>query len=352
MKNRANFSLRLLVATSVLAALPGCKLSDSLKNMFGCGSCCSSSHGGAESTKSSLMPAEAMLEEVDKGPVMVSIDGEPAMYKADFDEALASIAASPQFRGLSVDALPSQMKTKILENLAKLKAFEKFAKSKGIEQEAEFKNQMRKVVDSIRQQLLVQFLQKQLFDAQTATPDEVRAEYEKNHARYVSQPGGVLVSAVKFSDEAKAKAFMDSVAGHLEQFDDLGRKAEEGTFRHFGRLQEDAPMVPQAFKDEVLNMSSFPQLKMVKDGDDYWVVYAANKTEPAYMAFEEVREHLENMIKSTKFQAELEKLEKDLEKKYDIKINQELLQQEDAAKNAAMQEQALGGKQPHAVVAA
>lgn len=332
MKKNIEYGAKIVALGALLSVLPGCALIETVKGWF----------GGAKSSTSTpkdmTQAAASAQPEKDHGEWMIRIAGEPVFYKDDFNDSLDALVSSPQFRGaITAESLPTQMKLKVLQNLAKMKVFEKKAEEMGVHLSAEFLEQYEKTTTMIRQQMLVQFLQKQIFEEQVASEDEIKEEFAQNRERYVRQPGGVALTAVKFDSEDAARSFLEAMGEEVDTFDQEAQKVENGEYRDFGRVTVQSPTLPDAFKQEMVEGDSFPLLKMVKDGDDFWVAFGKDKTEPEYMALDEVKQHLETMLKHGKFQQELENLEKEVWSAYNVEVNEEILTQEEEAKKALAQ---------------
>ncbi len=324
MKNKLIYGAKAATIGLALFALPACEWSKKAP--------------AASETASATAVAVA-----DQGPWMIRVSGQPTLYKKEFDETLAAMLAQNFGGALSPDALPAQMKIQILKGFAKGKAIELEAEKLGLDQSDEFKTQMKKAMEMIRQQLLIQLMRKKMFDEQVVTEAELKTEYNKDPKKFVKAPDyGVMLAGVKFADQAKATAFMGQVKGKEAEFDKLGNAATDGKFRSFGRVKDDSVHVPETIRTAALSVKKFPTVEMVQDNNDFWVINAANKKDAEHKLFEEVKDELREIVRHNKWREDFEQREEKAIGAFNVEMNESFFKDEDARK-AAEQNQFMSG---------
>ena len=137
---------------------------------------------------------------------------------------------------------------------------------------------------------------------------DIRDYYNKNKQQMVARPGGVETIGIAFADEAKAKEFLQKVEAHATK--DLLKVANaqklSAEVEELGAINSQSYAVDDAIKKEVLQLKSFPSVKIVHvnsgDKSKYWVIQASGMREAEYMPFEEVSERIAQMLQPAKVQ--------------------------------------------------
>ncbi|MGE0009250.1 MAG: peptidyl-prolyl cis-trans isomerase [Candidatus Babeliales bacterium] len=318
-------SLSLSVAVFALLALAGC--ADSCKHDDG--------HGHSADND-----------------VLLRINGKPAVTVAEFEEYKAKILEiQPQYKQMMA-MMPEPERVKIdqnlYENMVNQKVLQAWVEKNNINDSAEYQKDLALIVDFAKQNLSVKHFQEK--HPVTVTEADLLAFYEDNKGKMpgLSQSlGGVHAKAVKFESRDKANDFLAKAKAPGADFDKLA-KASNLKVEEYKDVNNRSFNLDMQVRKSLLAMESLPRTELVEAGKTAWVVKGIEKTEAVYVAFDEVREGLENMLKQQKqteiIQAELEKLKKE----YDVDINsgyfdakiklaQEAVQQE-AEKLAAAQE--------------
>lgn len=318
MKKNVLSMTRVLLSGVLLIVFSGCALLDQVRGWF-------SPAKGAEGHPMTV----GVDEDKDLGPVLVLIDGEPVLYKGEFDAYLTQMLQMyPQLKGvLTPESLPEPLKKNVLQKLIDQELIVAWAKKSRVEQSAEFKKSFEEAIKVVKKHIMIQSFEKSIMDKVEASDSEVRAEFEKNKKRYIKSPGGTSLASIKFDSVEAAEEFFNKVEGKEKQFEELAQKESSENFRSFGRIDKDStfPGLPDAVKNAALAVNKFPALKTVKDDKTTWVICVADRTETEYKGLDEVKGDIELMIRSQKFQKEVEKRVESLKKEHKVEIKEEHL---------------------------
>ena len=292
-------SFNLAVASIALTLLAGC---------------------GHDESNSEVSPTE------DTGAVVASVAGKPVLREGEFQKRLAQMMqAYPQLRGMAAeDALPPQVQRRVAEQLASQSVIEKWGEEAGIHSNPEFQQMLADAHKEMNRLLVVQFFEKQVLEGVEVSAKEVREEYNTNRERYVKTPGGTSAIGAKFGSADAAQAFLAKVDGKVEQMQALADKDKNATFRDFGCVTEQSFNVPEKVRAATSAASSFPAVQVVGDGQLHWVVAATKKVETEYLAFDEISDQLDQMLRSQKFQEAVAGRLDELKGQFPIELNEEL----------------------------
>lgn len=291
-------SLSLTAAVFALLALAGCG-HDSCKHD-------GHSHGAAESTD-----------------VLLSINGKPAVTVGEFEDYKAKILEiQPQYKQMMA-MMPEAEKVKIdqnlYENLVNQKVLQAWVEKNGIDGSPEYQKDLALIVDFAKQNLSVKHFQEK--HPVTVTEADLKDFYEENKGKMpgLSQSlGGVYAKGVKFESKEKANEFLAKAKN--SSFDKAAKVANLKV-EEFKDVNNRSFNLDMQVRKTLLAMDKFPSTQVVETGKTAWVVTGIEKSEPVYVAFDEVKDGLENMIKQQKqteiIQAELDKLKKE----YDVDAN-------------------------------
>jgi len=261
------------------------------------------------------------------GPILLSIDGKSVLKESDFNKHLAQmLQMNPYFRGAGAESLPVPLKRKFFDELSKQEIILAWANKNNIASDPEFKKSYDDMKKLVKRSLLVQRFESKLFEDIEITDREIKEHFEKEKSKFIKEPGGVLVSGIKFDDSEKATKFYDSVKNKASQFDELAKKDNEENFKAFGRISKEqqdlaGSDVPAAVKEKVLSLTKFPAIEKIKIGKNVWVIHASDKQDAKFFELDEVRPQLESMLKNNKFRDVLDARIKKLEGEFTIDRN-------------------------------
>ncbi len=243
-------------------------------------------------------------------PVLLKIDGKPMLRKGEFLEFVEqAIKANPylsQFGISSYDNAPEPIRQQLLEAVVQQKLIAVWGQSQGLDKTAQYKESYEKLAEQLRQALIAQAFEKQIFDTVMVSDAEVRDEYERSHDRMIKDPGSVKAVGVSFTSEEKSKIFYDLVA-----------KKEEATFNNLAKELSVDPIdlgsisldprsgasatVPAVVKRALMELGENEYYAQAQDGDVYWVVQVTDRVKPTYFAFDEIAQELAAQVRHEKF---------------------------------------------------
>lgn len=283
------------------------------------------------------------LASADTSPVIASVAGEPVLREGEFRKRLDQMMqAYPQLRGMSAEeALPPQVQRRVAEQLASQSVIEKWGEKEGIDNDPEFQQMLAEAHKEMNRLLVVQFFEKQILSGVEISAKDVRDEYSSNKDRYVKTPGGIQATGAKFGSADAANAFLAKVKDKSSELQAFAEKDKAATFRDFGAVTDQSFNVPEKVRGAVASQSKFPAVQVVGDGNLYWVVAASEKIETEYMAFDEIRDQLEQMLRSQKFQEAVASRMDTLKEQFPIELNEEMFAAKETAEAPATPTQAV-----------
>jgi hypothetical protein len=263
--------------------------------------------------------------------VLLTIDGQPALTRNEFYKELAGMVG-----GMDPSLLPKDKQERAFSDFKNFKLMVAAAKKAGFEKDKEYMKSLNEQLARLSDVLLSRMFEKKLFEETEVSPEDVRAEYNKNKLRYVKEQGGVSVSGVSFKDTGKAKAFYEKSKvnrGNKDAFDSMSKKEKNGKFMEFGRISKEeagygARFVPKGVREAALKLSKLPAIDLVKEGGETWVIYVSDKKDPVLFAFEEIEKQIERQLKVNKFMGERNRKLKELEKTLKVEVNKAFFKEE------------------------
>lgn len=222
----------------------------------------------------------------------------------------------------------AQLKKQFLDELVAKQVIYEDAKKKGITNTKEYKEQLNKIIESIKKDLAIKLWQKKLFEGIKVSEQELRNYYNKNKQEFM-QKESVHARHILVKSEEEAKKIIDQLKGLKgealkKKFIELAKEKSTGPsgprggdLGYFSKGQ----MVPEfekaAYSTPVGNITTTP----VKTQFGYHVIYVEDKKEAATKPFDEVKPYIEQRLKMEKFREEMQKKMQDLKSKAKIKYN-------------------------------
>ncbi len=276
--------------------------------------------------------------------VLCSINGEAVITQEDFAKNLNQmIEANPYFRGATAEQLPKELQRRFFEQLVTQALIEKHALAKGVDKKADFVKTYEDTQKLLKRTLLVQTVEKDIYDSITVDEKEISKYFDENKERFVKTPGGTLTIGVRFETDFAADLFLGKVRNNIDQFEKLAKEEKSGKFRDFGRVSKEpnrnmqVDIVPGPVKDAVAALNKFPSVEKVKVGKEVWVIKAWDKKNAENFTLDEVKQHIEGMLKNNKFRDVLDKQVKDIKEGFKVVINEDFFK---SAEQPATQEEA------------
>jgi len=221
----------------------------------------------------------------------------------------------------------------VLEKLIEVEVVAQEAEKEGLADTDEFKLNMEMLK---KQQLYVSLMKKDIIDAVKVTPEEVKAAYEKDKAKYATseeiQASHILVDT---EDEAK------KIKEQLDKGADFATLAKEkskcpsaprgGDLGSFGRGR----MVPEFEKAAfALKVGEISAPVKTQFG---WHIIKVTGTKPAKTKeFDEVKAEIEQKLLQEKQKKAYDDLMASLKAKADVKVNEELFKAKEQPKEDAV----------------
>lgn len=264
-----------------------------------------------------------------EGMVLCSINGEPVITEGEFVNNLNQmIQSNPYFRGAKPDALPKELLRKFFDQLTTQALIEKYSLKHNIEKDPEYIKAYNETEKLLKRSLMVQVFEKKIYDDIKVSDSDMQKHYNENKDRFVKSAGGVLAMGAHFDDEASADEFLNKVKSNMDNFETLAKENKSAKFKDFGRVSKEGKgfqyeAVPGPVKDVALSMKKLPGVEKVKVGKEFWVVKAWDKTDTVFFDLDEIKSHIEAMLKNNLFRDALDKRIKDIKGDFNVVVNEE-----------------------------
>ncbi len=263
-------------------------------------------------------------------PVLLTIDGTPALRKAEFlefcEQAMKANPYLASFGIVSYETAPEQIKKQLFDAVVGQKLIACWGTEHKIEKSAEYQEMYAKMAEQLRQALISQSFEKEIFEAITVSDEEVREAFNESRDQMIKDPGSVKVVGVSFTDEEKAKVFFDLVARKEEAT--LARLAKESDADvvEFGTISLDmrtpaAAPVTASIKRALSALKDTEYYAQAREGDVHWVLQVIDRVKPTYFSFEEVQEQLANQVRHEKFKVVREARVNELHNSHKVEID-------------------------------
>jgi len=263
-------------------------------------------------------------------PVLLKIDGTPVLRKAEFlDFCEQAMKANPylaSFGIMSYETAPEQIKKQLFDAVVGQKLITCWGVEKNVEHSAEYKDMYAKMAEQLRQALISQSFEKDIFEAITVSEEEVLEEFNRSRDQMIKDPGSVKVVGVSFADEEKAKVFFDLVARKEEAT--LARLASEshadvvelGTVSLDLRAPAAAP-VTIGMKRALSSLKDDEYYAQTREGNVHWVLQVVDRVKPTYLSFDEVKDQVASQVRHEKFKVVREARVNELHNAHKVEID-------------------------------
>lgn len=277
-----------------------------------------------------------------KGLTLLTINGKPALNESEFNQNVNQmLQANPYFKGASADVLPAQVKRKLFDEITKQKVIVHHAKTvKKIDQTQEFKKAYTELTAVLRDSLLVQLFEKDLYNTVAVNDNEVEKYFNDNKERFVKKDEEVTASGVKFKTEDAATKFMDGIkkAG-ISEFEKLAKAESDASFVSFGSVSKHPrsfnETIPAPAREAIFALKKYPAVEKVKAGKEFWVVTASDKKAAEYFALDDIKPQIASMLKNEKFRNVMEQSVKDIKSSMQIVSNEDYFKEKEVVTQAA-----------------
>ena len=238
----------------------------------------------------------------DRGEVLLSIDGKPALYSQDFEDQKAMALQSDQRLQMIVQMVPNAEYDMIYKSIEAALVLKEWVHRQGIDKQPEFAKTLRQYQDAVMTHMCMQEYQKA--HPITVTEKEAKEYYESHKDRIQGlaiSSAGIDVLCATFDKKDEADRFL--------------HKVKDGSKKHFEAAAKElhvtvTPMVvnEEGYADEVLKnvvlaATKFPSKDIIKMNDgSYAVIGMTGKKGPEYHSFDlpEVRKGITDMCMNEK----------------------------------------------------
>ncbi len=216
------------------------------------------------------------------------------------------------------DALPDDVKKKVLDQVIEQQLLQEKAIKSGIERSKEYKE----ALENLKRKLALDIWMKKQLDAIKVSDAEAKKAYEE-HKQAFQRPEMVHARHILVKTEAEAKKIIDELKKTPKsklkaKFEELAKKhstgpsaARGGDLGTFGRKQMVKPFSDAAFALKAGEFTKEP----VKTQFGYHVIYVEEKKPAQTIPFAEVKERIKQNLKMEKFKEKIKKIAQDLRSK-------------------------------------
>ncbi len=259
------------------------------------------------------------------GEVLLSIDGKPVLYVADYEDQKMMAQQSNQQLNMILQMIPDAEYSMLFKSIEAGHLMKEWVIRAGIDQQPDLVKQRRQYHDAIDLQLYMKYYE----DAHpvNVTEHEALAFYKAKRDQIpglIVTPAGVDIVYVNFSSKEKAEDFADKIKDGAEKHIKAVAK-EMGLSVDAMHIAADSA-VNDALKNTALVATKFPSKEVVKiDDNAYWVVGLVKKSEGEYRSFEtpEIKQGITKMCQDEKRELQLRDQVEKLGKQFNVVENME-----------------------------
>ena len=218
-----------------------------------------------------------------------------------------------------------QLKKQFLEEMISKEVIYKDAKKQGLTKSKEYKEQLQKIIDSIKKDLAIRLWQKKVLEGIKISDKELKDYYNKNKQEFV-QKESVHARHILVKSEDEAKKIISELKGLKgdalkKKFIQLAKEKSTGPsgprggdLGYFAKGQ----MVPEFEKAAFSMQPGHITTEPVKTQFGYHVIYVEDKKSASTKPFNEVKPYIEQRLKMEKFRQEMQSKLKKLKSKAKI----------------------------------
>lgn len=250
--------------------------------------------------------------------VLATVNGKP-ITKDTVQRVLNSMGAQTSY-----DALPEDVKKKVLNQVIEQQLLEDKAIKSGIMKDPEYLDALKK----LKRKLALDVWMKKQLDSIKISDAEAKKGYEEHKSAFM-RPETVHARHILVKTEAEAKKIIDELKraskGQVKaKFEELAKEkstgpsaSRGGDLGTFTKEQMVKPFSDAAF---ALKEGEFTK-KPVKTQFGYHVIYVEKRNPAQTVPFEEVKDRIKDNLKMEKFKEKVQAIAKELRSKAKIKIN-------------------------------
>jgi len=247
--------------------------------------------------------------------ILATVNGHK-ITKEDVQAVLNSMGARTTY-----DALPDEIKKKVLDQIIEQQLLQEKALKSGIEKDKEYKEALNK----LKKKLSLDIWMKKKLDQIKISDKEAKKVYEE-HKNSFQRPESVHARHILLKTEEEAKKVIEELSKTPKsklksKFEELAKTkstgpsaSRGGDLGTFGRGQMVKPFSDAAFS---LKAGEFTK-KPVKTQFGYHVIYVEEKNPAQTVPFDEVKDRIKQNLKMEKFKEKIQEIAKGLRKKAKI----------------------------------
>ncbi|WOE70553.1 peptidyl-prolyl cis-trans isomerase [Hydrogenimonas thermophila] len=237
--------------------------------------------------------------------------------KEDVQTVLNSMGARTTY-----DALPDDIKRKVLDQIIEQQLLQEKALKSGIEKSKEYKE----ALDKLKKKLALDIWMKKELDKIQVSDKEAKKVYEE-HKNSFQRPESVHARHILLKTEEEAKKVIEELSKTPKsklksKFEELAKTkstgpsaSRGGDLGTFGRGQMVKPFSDAAFALKAGEFTKQP----VKTQFGYHVIYVEEKNPAQTIPFEQVKDRIKQNLKMEKFKDKIQEIAKGLRSKAKIK---------------------------------
>ncbi len=215
-----------------------------------------------------------------------------------------------------------QLKKQFLDELVMKQLIYKDAKKEGITNSKEYKEQLQKIIESIKKDLAIKLWQKKLFEGIKISDKELKEYYNKNKQEFM-QKEAVHARHILVKSEEEAKKIIQQLKGLKgealkQKFIELAKEKSTGPsgpkggdLGYFSKGQMVPAFEKAAFETPVGHITTEP----IKTQFGYHIIYVEDKKQAVTKPFDEVKPYIEQRLKMEKFREVMQKRLQELKSK-------------------------------------
>ena len=310
--------------------------------------------GEAAKEKSSTGGGDAVLvdKQADDGsPVLLKIGGRSVITLKNIDEKFnCLLEESPNLK--QVLPFMPDAKMNFFKGLVSQEIVNEYIRRHDIDRSPEYQRELENTLEQVKCMLNAKyFTERHPVEVSTS---EIRKFYDENKDKIpdlMESQGGVKSEGVSFGNQEDAKAFLAKVKESKDSLEKVATDAGYANDYHdFKLVNAQSVQIDPALKAKIAKLDRFPTTELLNVNDTWWVVKAESKTEPTYVAFDNLKQNLEEYLKKQKQMEVFEKTIETYKQQYDVEIHDEPLrpkapEQNQAALGQGLREQVMAAQQ-------
>lgn len=281
-----------------------------------------------------------------KGEGVIKFGKETVVDADEFDKTIkAVVSANPMVQQFYPSFSQKDLATfyqQIAQNLSKEYLMMRWINDEKISSTPEYQKRREEIVKALERDLAVRAFNEKLVELITLGENEPKEFYETaklvrqefQQPPFMTQAGGVKADIITVTTSAAAEGIKSKLAAVA----DIKKLATAEKLKHqdLGFVTARTPNIDEAVKATILGATKFPTTGIVKVADNKFIVFKAHKKqEPVFADYdkldERVKDYALQVLRKEKFDKLLNEKLEELSKKYNVAINNDLLDQKAAA---------------------